>query len=356
MNLISSIINQQPLKKRMGSLNQWFVISILISFSILSAQTIDLQIEAKTTIKINLSNYNENEKVYLYRSTTNLQDIRCPNIHYPVSQYKFEPASEISFQDTLQADNTKYFYKVVLQTGSEMIQSEVDSLLIPDKTLPELINPHLLVDKPNYILELWNGDEKIKTYPLALGRNPSKRKLNQDNSSTPEGIYMIYNLQPNATFYKAFDIDYPNAADRARYQYYSQENLPPFDRINPAIGGEIQIHGCGINNNWTFGCMAMRDDDIDELFAAENIRAGMKAIIIGEQFKRDDIPFLLKSRKVNQCKILQSALQQKGYYPGTIDGLYGPQTGKALAKFQEDHDLVITCDFDEETVGRLIVE
>ena len=44
--------------------------------------------------------------------------------------------------------------------------------------------------------------------------------------------------------------------DRARYQLASPGR---------SIGGEIQIHGEGLGRNFTFGCLAMDNADIDEL-------------------------------------------------------------------------------------------
>lgn len=38
-------------------------------------------------------------------------------------------------------------------------------------------------------------------------------------------------------------------------------------------------------------------------------------------------------------KDLQEALMMCGYYPGTVDGMMGPNTKKAIKKFQEDNGL-----------------
>jgi len=249
-----------------------------------------------------------------------------------------------------------YQIELPLTSDQETIESKVDSIVVSDIELPNLSKPQFVVDKRNYILELWDSNKKIKTYPIALGRNPVNRKLIQDNSSTPEGVYTIYKLQPNATFYKAFDINYPNSVDEARYRFYKQNRLSPFDIETPYIGSEIQIHGNGIGSNWTWGCMEMRDADIKELFSVDNIQAGMKVVIIGEQFIRDDVPFLLKRIEKEYCKTLQQALQRKNYYDGEIDGLFGTKTGKAVAKFQKANNLRVTCDFDKETTEILLID
>ena len=38
-------------------------------------------------------------------------------------------------------------------------------------------------------------------------------------------------------------------------------------------------------------------------------------------------------------KDLQEALMMCGYYPGTVDGMMGPTTNKAIKQFQEDNGL-----------------
>ena len=45
-----------------------------------------------------------------------------------------------------------------------------------------------------------------------------------------------------------------------------------------ALGGEIYIHGGGIERDWTWGCVALKNEEIEELFAA--IPAGTKVTIL----------------------------------------------------------------------------
>jgi Putative peptidoglycan binding domain len=50
---------------------------------------------------------------------------------------------------------------------------------------------------------------------------------------------------------------------------------------------------------------------------------------------------------------VQIQLQRDGYYFGSIDGLLGPQTRRALAAFQADNGLAITSAIDEPTIATL---
>ena len=180
------------------------------------------------------------------------------------------------FVDRAVASGVTYTY--ALHLGSAPVQHL--EITIPPRVLRRSQHPQLRVDKHNYVLEVWEGKHFLKAYPIALGADPRKRKLSQDNSTTPEGRYRITGAQPQATYYRAFDLDYPNAADRARYQL-----LHPTSQI----GGEIQIHGKGIGRNWTWGCMAMRNPDIDELFAHSEIGPGTVIWIYGGEATLADI-------------------------------------------------------------------
>jgi Putative peptidoglycan binding domain len=50
---------------------------------------------------------------------------------------------------------------------------------------------------------------------------------------------------------------------------------------------------------------------------------------------------------------VQSTLQAQGYYTGEVDGILGPLTRAAIAKYQQDHGLVITSAIDEPTLASL---
>lgn len=50
---------------------------------------------------------------------------------------------------------------------------------------------------------------------------------------------------------------------------------------------------------------------------------------------------------------VQSALQEQGYYTGEVDGLLGPLTRAAIARYQQDHGLYITSAIDEPTLEAL---
>jgi hypothetical protein len=50
---------------------------------------------------------------------------------------------------------------------------------------------------------------------------------------------------------------------------------------------------------------------------------------------------------------VQIQLQREGYYDGEVDGLIGPMTREALARYQADHGLYVTRAIDEPTLEAL---
>jgi len=57
--------------------------------------------------------------------------------------------------------------------------------------------------------------------------------------------------------------------------------------------------------------------------------------------------------KSEEIKSVQLRLGELGYQPGAIDGIYGPQTAHALARFQSDKGLVVDGEVGSETRSAL---
>lgn len=99
---------------------------------------------------------------------------------------------------------------------------------------------------------------------LQLGDEPTGPKRYQGDERTPEGRYTIDYGNPGSAYHLSLHIDYPNAADRA---YAEARGLSP--------GGDIFIHGqpndyAGrrVPGDWTDGCIAVSNDEIEALWAA----------------------------------------------------------------------------------------
>ena len=116
------------------------------------------------------------------------------------------------------------------------------------------------VYKAQRVMYLLNGNKVLKTYRIGLGGVPIGPKQFESDQKTPEGAYVITHRNPNSNYHLSLGISYPNDADRA---YAAAVGRPP--------GGDIFIHG-GPNGrvstkDWTIGCIAVTDREIERLYA-----------------------------------------------------------------------------------------
>jgi murein L,D-transpeptidase YafK len=132
---------------------------------------------------------------------------------------------------------------------------------------PALHADRVVVLKKERTLQLLNHGKVIKTYKVALGGNPVGPKMRQGDHKTPEGVYVLDSRNAHSHFYKAIHISYPDAHDRAAAR---QNGLSP--------GGDVFVHGLPNGyayigaahrlRDWTDGCVAVTDDEMDEIWAA----------------------------------------------------------------------------------------
>jgi len=64
-------------------------------------------------------------------------------------------------------------------------------------------------------------------------------------------------------------------------------------------------------------------------------------------------PLVSSARSADDVKKVQQALADKGYDPGQVDGVMGPQTRHAIGKYQKSQDLPVTERLDDKTAGQL---
>ncbi len=137
----------------------------------------------------------------------------------------------------------------------------------------------IVVEKIPARCHLYDKGVRKYSFPAEFGRNWIGDKRQEGDFATPEGEYkVVKKLAGRQTkYYKALLLDYPNAADRARF-----EQLKKDGRIAATArpGGLIEIHGGGGRGvNWTDGCVALDDRDMDKVY--EYVRGGTPVFIIG---------------------------------------------------------------------------
>lgn len=152
-----------------------------------------------------------------------------------------------------------------------------------------LTNPRILISKSARRLELYSDGRLVRAYRIALGQSPVEDKERAGDYRTPEGEFYVCVKNAASKFYLSLGLSYPNREDaerglsdrlitRADYERIvaalDKGLRPPWDT---ALGGEIFIHGGGSATDWTWGCIALDDADIKELFDA--VPKGTKVVI-----------------------------------------------------------------------------
>jgi hypothetical protein len=137
----------------------------------------------------------------------------------------------------------------------------------------------ILVDKLRRRLAVYQGGEWAKSFSAELGANGLQRKAHAGDRATPEGSYrVVERKQGTATnYYKALLINYPNDEDVARFADGKRTGTIP---RRAGIGGLIEIHGeGGEGRDWTDGCVALTNQDMDWLF--DHAPVGTLVVIVG---------------------------------------------------------------------------
>lgn len=130
----------------------------------------------------------------------------------------------------------------------------------------------IVVEKGDRQMFLLSGSTVLKAYDIGLGFQPIGHKMYEGDGRTPEGIYYINRQNPNSAYHLSLGISYPDPTDKARAMMLGQQP-----------GGDIMIHGRGPNGNkatardWTAGCIAVNDREIEEIFSM--VRPGVPVVI-----------------------------------------------------------------------------
>ena len=125
----------------------------------------------------------------------------------------------------------------------------------------------IVVEKSKHMLTLYQAGFPVRTYGVALGKEPTGDKQRIGDNRTPEGLFRIDYKNPQSKFHMALHISYPDAA-----------HLQRANALGVAPGGDIMIHGLppafksyGAAHrefDWTEGCIAVTDEEIEEIWRA----------------------------------------------------------------------------------------
>ncbi len=141
----------------------------------------------------------------------------------------------------------------------------------------------IVIYKRRHRLEVWGKGRLLKTYTVAIGHGGAGHKQQEGDDRTPEGRYHVVRSYPSLKFHRFLLLSYPSGEDQRAFLAAKRAGkLPAAARI----GGDIGIHGekRGFRFlphkwvDWTRGCVALDDAEIEELYAA--VRPGTAVVIL----------------------------------------------------------------------------
>ena len=159
-----------------------------------------------------------------------------------------------------------------------------------DKTLNESRRTRdysIIVDKFSRKCFIYlNGARKYE-FEAELGRNWVGDKRVRGDLATPEGMYKITKKFDGGKtkYYKALLLDYPNDEDKEKFKDEIKKGSLP---ASAKMGGLIEIHGNGGKGiDWTEGCIALTDTEMDVVFKL--VKVGTPVTIIGSMIELKDV-------------------------------------------------------------------
>ncbi|WP_104491258.1 L,D-transpeptidase family protein [Paracoccus denitrificans] len=126
----------------------------------------------------------------------------------------------------------------------------------------------ILVEKSARRMTVYQESGPPRTFRIALGFSPEGDKSREGDGRTPEGIFRIDRLNRQSVYHLSLGIDYPQKHHREAAR-----------RLGLSPGGDIMIHGqpnqvpdgYRVKGDWTAGCIAVDNAEIEEIFAHARI-------------------------------------------------------------------------------------
>lgn len=137
----------------------------------------------------------------------------------------------------------------------------------------------IIVDKFASECYVYKNGRLTRTFNAELGKNWIGDKRYAGDKATPEGLYKVTKKKEgrHTIYFKALLLNYPNEEDKKRFQEAIRNQT--ISR-NAQIGGLIEIHGGGGKGiNWTDGCVALENSDMDALYRLVSV--GCPVLIVG---------------------------------------------------------------------------
>jgi murein L,D-transpeptidase YafK len=168
----------------------------------------------------------------------------------------------------------RLFFLILVIFASLLVYQYSPYSPIPDHIVIEKI----IVDKSDRKLLVYADGSVIKTFTISLGDQPIGPKERDGDEKTPEGEYIILAKagKGSSRYYKNLGVSYPSSKDEKNA---NRKGFKP--------GNGIKIHGLqnGLGfigrfhrwKDWTDGCMAVTNEEMDDLY--RHVKIGTPIVI-----------------------------------------------------------------------------
>ncbi len=134
-------------------------------------------------------------------------------------------------------------------------------------------NPyHIIIDKSDYELRVYDAEGWYATYPVVFGSNDLNDKYMAGDKRTPEGNFKVLLKKIHPNWGPELLLDYPNEESIKKFNERRGEGLIP---KNAKIGNGIAIHATRPSEewtvdyyqNWTDGCISLKYGEAKDLYS-----------------------------------------------------------------------------------------
>lgn len=146
------------------------------------------------------------------------------------------------------------------------------------------------IEKAKRKLTLEVDGRVVRTFRVGLGFAPEKDKTIEGDGRTPEGRFYVAWKNPGSQFHRFFGLSYPmprharkaHADGRITKKVLRQIERAAANKKKPpqytGLGGLVGVHGGGGGSDWTLGCIAISDEEIEWLYA--QVRVGDEIVVL----------------------------------------------------------------------------
>jgi tRNA threonylcarbamoyl adenosine modification protein YjeE len=202
-----------------------------------------------------------------------------------------DAATSVGLDEILDAENSVVIIEWADRLGEAKLQGNIIKVTIDgDGDEPRRIavskgggsgdEHHIVIHKAERRLDLLRGETLVRVFDVALGFEPIGDKTREGDGKTPEGEFFIFAKNPESRHELSLAISYPGIAAAGRGLENGVIDQVTHQKIvddihgrhwipqETPLGGRIYIHGGGCDGDWTDGCIAVRNEEMSELYAA----------------------------------------------------------------------------------------